>query len=301
MNDSQADLRGRLMSMVKTGFAQAPGDPVGAMAGKWLDLLDDEDLRVLAPDVFVSLLCEGCAHAATRQKGQCQVIPLRYASGKGSLSLALLIVNDDMPYLVDSILMAMRRQSVAVDAVMNAVFARERGAPESFVLCLLSEELPAAGLARLMDRIEMVAADAAAVRDDAAAMAEQLSATGRAVAAHIAEGGEVQAFLEWARMDGYVPLGYAYRAVDAAAGDASFGLRDRKGVFRDAAHPVYGVCLANIPGDADSLSVRSEALSVVKADVVGTLHRDDSLDVIGVRDVGPDGTILGEHCFVGLL
>ncbi|MDB5962578.1 MAG: glutamate dehydrogenase, partial [Massilia sp.] len=53
-------------------------------------------------------------------------------------------------------------------------------------------------------------------------------------------------------------------------------------------------------GDFDTLSTRAEALSIVKADVEGTLHRDQPLDFIGVRDTDADGVILGEHCFVGL-
>jgi glutamate dehydrogenase len=71
-------------------------------------------------------------------------------------------------------------------------------------------------------------------------------------------------------------------------------------VLQDTAHPVYGTCLANIPGDFDTLSKRPDTLSIVKADVEGTLHRDQPLDFIGVRHTDDKGSILGEHCFVGL-
>jgi glutamate dehydrogenase len=72
------------------------------------------------------------------------------------------------------------------------------------------------------------------------------------------------------------------------------------GVLKDKTHPVYGNCLAGIPGDFDTLAARKDTLSVVKADVQSTLHRDQQLDFIGVRDTDSQGTILGEHCFVGL-
>ena len=48
------------------------------------------------------------------------------------------------------------------------------------------------------------------------------------------------------------------------------------------------------------MSRRADTLSIVKADVEGTLHRDQPLDFIGVRDTDAQGNILGEHCFVGL-
>jgi glutamate dehydrogenase len=63
---------------------------------------------------------------------------------------------------------------------------------------------------------------------------------------------------------------------------------------------VYGNCLAGIPGDFDTLASRKEMLSIVKADVQSTLHRDQQLDFIGVRETDEEGVIVGEHCFVGL-
>ena len=74
----------------------------------------------------------------------------------------------------------------------------------------------------------------------------------------------------------------------------------RIGVLQDTSHPVYGTCLQNIPGDFEILSKRDETLSIVKADVAGTLHRDQPLDFIGVRDTDTQGNTIGEHCFVGL-
>ena len=74
----------------------------------------------------------------------------------------------------------------------------------------------------------------------------------------------------------------------------------RIGVLQDTSHPVYGTCLANIPGDFDTLSKRAHTLSIVKADVEGTLHRDQQLDFIGIRHTDAQGAILGEYCFVGL-
>jgi NAD-specific glutamate dehydrogenase len=99
-------------------------------------------------------LREGFTQAAKRSGAGCQIAQLRYADGRGGMATALLILNDDMPYLVDSIVMAMRKQRVAVNGVMNAVLAVRRdaegtavavgeaGAPlESYVLCLLAEDL----------------------------------------------------------------------------------------------------------------------------------------------------------------
>jgi glutamate dehydrogenase len=110
----------------------------------------------------------------------------------------------------------------------------------------------------------------------------------------------VAAFLEWAKNEGFEPFGYAYYVVKPGVRELERDIPSRIGVLQDTSHPVYGTCLANIPGDFDTLSKRPDALSIVKADVEGTLHRDQPLDFIGVRNTDAQGNILGEHCFVGL-
>ena len=131
-----------------------------------------------------------------------------------------------MPYLVDSIVMAMRRQHLAVRGVMNTVLpvrragdgsveaVRQAGDPlESYVLVLLDEELAPEALAALVGSLDMVARDAAVVRRDAASMSERLAAVATAAAQHGEEGAEVAAFLEWARSGGFEVFGYAYYRV----------------------------------------------------------------------------------------
>jgi glutamate dehydrogenase len=209
--------------------------------------------------------------------------------------------------------MAMRKQKVAVSGVMNAVLPVRRdaagvavsvceaGAPlESYVLCLLAEDLPADELAALVERLQMVARDAAVVRRDSVAMADRLTAVAAQAAAHGGAGQEVAAFLEWAKNEGFEPFGYAYYVVKPGERYLERDIPSRIGVLQDTSHPVYGTCLANIPGDLETLSRRADTLSIVKADVEGTLHRDQPLDFIGVRNTDSQGNILGEHCFVGL-
>ena len=319
MQHMPPDLRTQTLDLVNAHPPSTADSEVAALIGAWLGSLDEEDLAGTAPASLAPLLWDGFTQAATRAAPGCRIARLRYCDGRGGMATALLIANDDMPYLVDSIVMAMRRQKVAVAGVMNAVLAVRRDAAgrcvavgeaaaganaplESYVLCLLSEALAADELDALTARLQMVARDAAVVRRDAAAMAERLSTVAAQAAAHGGSGLEVAAFLEWARNEGFEPFGYAYYVAKPGARELERDIPSRIGVLQDISHPVYGTCLANIPGDFDTLSRRADTLSIVKADVEGTLHRDQPLDFIGVRntDTGLQQNILGEHCFVGL-
>ena len=312
MKQMPQDLRAQTLELVNANNAAA-GTPVAALISAWLGSLDDEDLAGTSPESLAPVLADGFAQAAKRSVEGCQIAQLRYSDGRGGMANALLILNDDMPYLVDSIVMAMRKQRVAVAGVMNSVLAVRRDASgaavavgetgaalESFVLCLLAEDLPVDELAALVARLQMVARDAAVVRRDSVAMADRLTSVAAAAGAHGTAGQEAAAFLEWAKNEGFELFGYAYYVVKPGVRELERDVPSRIGVLQDTAHPVYGTCLANIPGDFETLSKRADTLSIVKADVEGTLHRDQPLDFIGVRDTDAQGAILGEHCFVGL-
>ncbi|GAB3390943.1 NAD-glutamate dehydrogenase [Massilia agri] len=313
MNDMSQDLRNQTLTLVNANHAAASGQ-VGALISAWLGSLDDEDLAGTAPASLAPVLWEGFSQLAQRTAPGCQIAQMRYTDARGGMATALLILNDDMPYLVDSFVMALRKERQTAAGVMNAVLpvrrdgagtavsVGEAGAPlESIVLILMSDELEFSELDALTARIRMVANDAAVVHRDAVKMADRMTAVAAASAnAGSAEGQEVAAFLEWAKNEGFEPFGYAYYIVKEGARELERDIPSRIGVLADTAHPVYGTCLANIPGDFETLSRRADTLSIVKADVEGTLHRDQPLDFIGVRDTDAQGKILGEHCFVGL-
>jgi len=318
MKRHAVDFRTQTLDIVVATLGQSSihnSTQVTSLIDTWLSSLDDEDLAGITPETLAALLSDGFARVAQRAPVACEIETLRYADGHGGWASALLILNQDMPYLVDSIVMALRKMRVPSRAVLNAVLSVRRGADgsvvqidpagsgdapmESYVLCLLSELVVEPELSALIAGIRMVAADAAAVRRDAAALVEKMSVVA-AAAGSGDEGQEVAAFLTWAGSEGFEPFGYAYYRVVPGAAKLIRDMPSRIGVLQDAMHPVYATCLAGIPEDFDTLAARANALSVVKADAVSTLHRDQQLDFIGVREMDANGKILGEHCFVGL-
>ncbi len=285
----------------------------------WLDSLDEEDLAGTTAVSLASVLWVAFAQLAHRSGSACQLAVHDYQDGRGDLATALLIVNRDMPFLVDSIVMALRRMRIETRAVLNAVLAVERDANgrllqatsaaadddhnESHVLILLKDALTAPAQQALTQSLLEIAADAAAVQRDTAAMrqimrelAQQLnSADPRANDAQ-----ETAAFLQWAHAEGFEAFGYAYYRLQADADPLQLDTGSRLGVLRDAAHPLYETSLAGIPEDRRSLIDRQASLAIVKADVLSTLHRDLQLDYFGVRQMDANGQVLGEHCFIGL-
>ena len=314
MTQQPQNLRTQTLERVLAGVT-SPAPATESLIRTWLNSLEEEDLAGITFDCLASSLWEGFSRLAkwTPQEG-CRIEALTYTDDRGGKATALLILNPDMPFLVDSMVMAMRRMRMPSRAVLNAVLSVERapdgnivhadkvgngkGAPESYVLCLMTEEI--GDLDALLSNIRMAAGDAATVRQDAASLKAKMAEVGSAAAARDATGQEVAAFLDWARAEGFEVFGYARYHVVSGQRELVREPGSALGVLKDKSHPVYGNCLAGIPGDFDTLAARKDALSVVKADVQSTLHRDQQLDFVGVRDSDSQGTILGEHCFVGL-
>jgi glutamate dehydrogenase len=302
MTQQSQDLRTQALERVLAG-ATTPASGVESLIRAWLNSLEEEDLAGLAAECLASPLWEGFSRLAkwTPQEG-CRIEALSYADGRGGQASALLILNQDMPFLVDSMVMAMRRMRMPSRAVLNAVLSVQRGADggiqhadkagritnggdafESYVLCLMSEQLGEQDLTDLLASMRLAAGDAATVRRDAAALREKMSQVAVAAAARDATGQEVAAFLEWAKSEGFEAFGYARYQIVSGQRELVREPGSAIGVLIDKFHPVYGNCLAGIPGDFDTLAARKDTLSVVKADVQSTLHRDQQLDFIGVR------------------
>jgi len=318
MNQLSQDLRKKTLelALAAAGDAAATQKSVVALIDCWLGSLEEEDLADITPEVLSSVLWDGFSRIAKRNPDDCQVETLRYADGRGGHASALLILNRDMPFLVDSIVMALRRARIPSRAVLNAVLSVGRDASgvaradtatagtdplESYVLVLLSDEVAEQELAGLVANIRMVAGDAAAVHRDARAIADKMTAIAAELsAAGTEEGKEVAAFLDWAKSGGFEAFGYAYYTVSPKESKLVRDIPSRIGVLKDQSHPVYDKSLAGIPEDLNALAPRADTLSVVKADAQSTLHRDQRLDFVGVRDTAADGTVRGEHCFIGL-
>ena len=120
MTQMPQDLRKQTLDLINANQGAADGtaganagvnagvNAVSALISAWLGSLDDEDLAGTSPDSLAPVLRDGFTQAAKRTVEGCQIAQLRHSDGRGGMATALLILNDDMPYLVDSIVMAMR-------------------------------------------------------------------------------------------------------------------------------------------------------------------------------------------------
>jgi len=120
---------------------------------------------------------------------------------------------------------------------------------------------------------------------------------------------EIQAFLRWLRDDGFVFLGYRGYTMDemetedgktelAVAVEPGSGL----GILQNEESSTFArpVPLRRLPQEMQERALRGPLLIISKTNAESTIHRRARMDYIGVKKLRADGTVIGEHRFLGL-
>jgi len=234
------------------------------------------------------------------------------------------IVNDDMPFLVDSVTMAVNRRGLTLHHIIHPILAVNRDVSGRLIGLAREDESDSTGRESFMhievDRVaeptEMEALDkevSQALADVRVAVADWTMMKGKvgAVLAEIArhpppvgpgELAEGRAFLEWVADNHFTFLGY--RCHDLVTVDGEDALRavpgSGLGMLRETDAEKLSASFAKLPPRAREQARVPELLVLTKSNSRSTVHRSGYLDYIGVKRFDEHGAVCGEHRFLGL-
>jgi glutamate dehydrogenase len=243
--------------------------------------------------------------------------PTLKREGWESPHTVLQIVNDDMPFLVDSISMTLAGLGVGVHVLGHPVlrFNRDKagklgaigeGKAESLMALEIDRQTPdglrrveAAVRAALVE-VRQVVKDWSAMREKMVALADDL-ATRRMPVDDTARR-EAQEFLRWASSEHFAFFGYREYRVEKRAGEEVLapveesGLGLLRGGDVSPARPVATLA-ANVLNAAEGLK---EALVLTKTNSRSRVHRNGYMDYIGVLEFDAKHRIVAEQRFLGM-
>jgi glutamate dehydrogenase len=235
----------------------------------------------------------------------------------------VLTVSDDMPFLVDSIGMALARARLAVHLIVHPVLPVHRdrrgrlldlgadgGSPahaESWQLYEVDRITDPEQLQKLQRDLEATLGDVRVAVRDWRAMRARVRAVSDTLAKEppplvAAEVNEVAHLLEWMDEGHFVFLGYRRyhlergRSEDRLVPDRASGL----GILSTARRAGQRAGATVLRGAVRAKAREPELLIITKANSMATVHRGELLDYVGVKTFDRRGNVNGEHRFLGL-
>ncbi|HZO23789.1 MAG TPA: NAD-glutamate dehydrogenase [Steroidobacteraceae bacterium] len=286
----------------------------------------EEDLAERAPSVLARAALEHLELGSQRRRpGQPLVRvfnPDPQRDGFESPHTVVMLVTDDMPFLVDSVGIVFSRADIAVHLIIHPVLEIQRdgrgrltglgangsqGAhAESWQFYEIDRQTDPAQLEKLKRRIETTLADVRTVVEDWRPMRAQTKTLITALESNppplsADEVSEARLLLDWMEGRHFVYLGYRYYRLERGANEDRLipDPRSGLGILRT---PASGSRPAPIVlrGEMRARARERELLILTKANSTATVHRGEFLDYVGVKNFDERGRVCGEYRFLGL-
>ncbi|MDQ3617624.1 MAG: NAD-glutamate dehydrogenase [Pseudomonadota bacterium] len=281
--------------------------------------MGDDELPQHSADGWAALASDFLDFARARKPGSALVrlfTPTLKTHGWESPHTVLQIANDDMPFLVDSVTMALAEQGIGVHVLGHPVvtFRRDKagrlvgvgeGTAESLMHLEIDRQAPEA-MPKIRQAVQAVLADVRAMVRDWSQMRGRMLEVAEDLGTRklpVSDAGreEAQAFLRWAADDHFTLLGYREYKVVKQDGEAVLcavegsGLGLLRGQDTHKPRPLTSLAAHYMP---QSGSV--DALILTKTNARATVHRPGYMDYIGVLSFDAKGSPVREERFLGL-
>lgn len=330
MQRTATDLVEAVLSQVLEAAQAGEAAALETFARGFLDIVPPDDVRDASPEKLAGMVRDLFEFARRREEPAAPKLrvydPDLERDGWRSSHSAVLIVNDDMPFLVDSVVAALNGLGAEVFLVIHPVFLAVRdsegrllslaqegepeaeGRPESCMLLLITEQ-PKTRHQQIAGELRSVLADVRHAFEDWQPMRRRCHEVLRNLERdppklpreEVIEGID---FLEWLDDDNFTYLGYRKydyhgRGADAVAEiEAGTGL----GILRDPDYSIYEGLrhLGKLPPDVRAWVRSPQLVRVTKANRRARVHRPVHLDTIAIKSFDRAGRVVGEKVFVGL-
>ena len=240
------------------------------------------------------------------------------------------IVNDDMPFLVNSVRAEINRRGLTVHLVIHPLFLTKReesGALieyaglfdgktvpsgmtcESIMHVQISEQNSPETLKDIEDTLKAVLVDCRAAVEDFSAMRETVDGVVKELEKsppplperEIAEAKEL---LAWMRQDRFTFLGYREYLFEGKGDNTVLTVNEKsgQGVLRDAEYRVFDGLrdFKTLADEVRAFLTEPQLLLITKANRRSSVHRNVHMDAIFVKKFDDKGNVIAQHLFCGL-
>ena len=324
----QVDLIDRLAAEAQKRVPADQAQSVEHFVRRYFAHVAPDDVIYTSVDTLLGGVLSLWEYGAQRTPGKPKVRlfnPMAEENGWGLEHTVIEIINDDMPFLVDSVSAEIRRRDRQIHLLLHPVIRTRRDAEgnrievtdtlhapsdavvESYMHVEIDQETEPselesirASLEQIFDQVTLAVADWRAMRARMTANVEELETAKMPMPAEeVAEGRQ---FLRWLDDGNFIFLGFRRYTFDT---------KDGKDYLRPVPETGLGILRSIRPesvtrGD-EPLSVefsqyarRKDLIIITKANSRSLVHRRVRMDRIGVKRYDEQGNLIGEDRFLGL-
>src|SRR3990167_2367930 len=317
----------KLYSFIKKHAAPSKVEILINFAKTYFSMVSYEDLAERKIDDIYWAMYSHWKFIYERKPGECKIKvfnPTLSEDNWQSTHTAVLIVHDDMPFLVDSVRMEINRHGYLIHHIIHvggirlerdknyhikAVLPRDKPTPNSMIDAPIYVEIDRQTDQQVLDNLQecliRVLSDVTAAVSDWQLMLDRLDQSLMGLEQSPppldpAEITESKAFLRWLK-DNFIFLGCRDYKMIEINGEMTMQAvaRTGTGVLREDSkkHLRY---LSEMPPEARRLALSSHILIIAKTNTKSTIHRNGYTDYVGVKMFDSKGKVIGERRFVGL-
>lgn len=249
--------------------------------------------------------------------------------GKSAVAERVIIdfVNDDMPFLVDSLIQVLGREGIRPRLVLHPVYlvkrdksghllflersngSKEKGTSESIIHCEITEGITSDlidvlknKLPEIYTEVRRATSDWAEMRQKIDVAVQDLAEVSRVLKADQTE--EVLEFLKWIKDDHFTFLGYCKYDLVTSSGKLlkEPSTTDTLGVLKEEKLHNLSVLYEGITFNSLARRYIYEPVPIAinKTSKISNVHRAVPMDSVWVKRFNARGQVIGIHIFVGL-
>jgi glutamate dehydrogenase len=232
------------------------------------------------------------------------------------------IVNDDMPFLVDSVSAELNRRELTVHLVIHPILRVKRDAKghlvgtgdpaspaESYMQIRISEQSAPETLEQIKQGLESILAEVRAAVRDWPLMRERIGTIAKELGkAKLPlpkdEINEARDFLLWVAEDHFTFLGYREYDFSGEGDNATLTVKAGSGlgILTDDNYSVFDrqKNFERMPAEVRAFMRQPRLLAIMKSNKRATVHRPVHMDTVGIKRFDAEGNPSGEQLFIGL-
>lgn len=326
MSDTKKKVADKKIKEILAGLPTEARNTLSDFAHRFFAKMTAQELAGLDTAQAAFLLQEAHEFLAKRTPGTAKIrifTPDPKKAGFRRHRVVVELLNDDMPFLVDSVTAELNRLGFTVFETIHPILSVKRDAKGSFkglagedeksaareslmafVVSSLPDGMPAdtleAELQSVLDYVKNAVADwkplllqLDKVRDYVAGLTTSID---------VAERDEAIDFLTWLGRNNFVFLGYIEYDFYDKAGKETLAIvkGSERGIFRVKGSTDKYRGLASIPPEMRHLAMKHQIIEITKSGQKSVVHRPVQMDYVAIKRLDAKGKVVGECRFVGL-